>query len=771
MSISQNEFLQEVAYHLDLPLDHPLYEGLTGIPKIEKPDLSEGVGRFDYASHSIIGTPCDNDYHYVKLQVYELFRKADFTLEGVDPHENAVKAFLGQLQRSDENNRRLKAVLGMPDSSPIWDNKEYVAFRKLLVMARSYCHVLTDHAVAAIKYKGIEPRFTSGACQGSKVNLPTGNSPVERFSNAVVSKDVAPFFNEVVDSQMARQNDFIKTLRFHVVESGWSVIPQPVRFQVPFWMLFWNRAHVRDKVTLANFVNKTYMIQRPTFKECVGDIALQCGIGDILAESLAFNGYDVSTLPDLHKQLAELGSVTGNIATFDMKGGSENVYTALGEYMLHEDIYEVCSRARTRQVDVDGIRYEYPNMATAGNGFCFPLETIIFLSLQMAVCAYNGLKPRVRRVKRMRTSIRRIEKNGYHNLCSTFGDDVIIPTSFSPMFIEFFSKLGIVLNLDKSFYSGTFRESCGGHFDNGRDINCFNMKTVPTMGNTNEIKKFLNGIRRFGYDNNRSVWRHPNLRDLWYGILGTSFGKPDDRARSPALIVNHGENGDSGVLVPRTYTTTRYVHTCRAPFLTAFLQKRGSRHLGLRMVTNTVSRESYRLYKIRSVAAAGGYPIVSQKFYATRFATKISLPKLLRENPLPSLPLLKIVGQGLLSGAGLVHPLPGDYQEVGNSVSVGTKDDVLSRYPEFFVRDRLEIVNYTVEADPSAFSNEEVDELFLRIGHNFERTRIARISRDALKRRRLNVWETRRSMIHKQLLSLLEVRRANLETEVLQLFS
>lgn len=771
MSIPQNSFLQQVAYHLDLPFSHPLYKGLEGIPEIENPDLSNASSYHDFNSSELCGTMHDNDNFYVEKQLYELFRKAQFPLGGVDPHENAVSSFLDQVAVSAGNNQRFSDILGIPDSSPLWDNLDYVAHRRLLRKARFYCHVLTDHAMRDIRQNGIQPRFTDGSCQGSKNLLPKGNSVIERFSNACVSQDVSNTLNRIASDHCTRL--ILARGPFHFVEkrtNGWSF--GTTTFELPFWALFQKRAHVVDKITLANFVPKTYLTERATFLECVGDIAVQCGIGDVLAASLAFNGYDVSTLPAHHAKLVISGSINELIATFDMKGGSENVYTNLGEYLLPSPLFKLCMSSRTNQVEVDGKRISYPNMATAGNGFCFPLETIIFLSLQMAVCDSMGLKPRIVRSSSKKDSIRKIVKNGYHNLCSTFGDDVIIPTRFSSTFIEFFDKLGIVLNLDKSFYTGNFRESCGTHALEGRDINCFNSKVVPTMENTSEIKKFLNGIRRFGYDNNHSRWRHPALSDLWFGLLGTSFGEPDDRIRSPDFTVNHGSNGDAGVLVPRTYTVTRYVTKTTGPYHTGFMSGRVVSN-GIRITTainTTTKRESYRMYKIRSVAAAGGYPIATQKFYVARYANKISFSRLLRENPVPGLPLFKLVGQGLLSGAGLIHPQP-RFEGDGANLAIVYRDDEVIRYPEFFVRKKYEIIHSTVSADPSAFTNEEVNDLFDRVGVSFERTRLARISRENLKRKRLDAWETRRSYYQTKLLSLLRYRALSVEDQVSRLFS
>lgn len=753
ISNQQNEFLVQVSDLLGLPPHHPLREGVVGIPKIEKPKYEEIRNQFDVHSHELVGTLHDNDITYRDAAIYELFRKASFDLPGVDPYENAKESFLAQMSVAETNNLRFRRMMDIPDGHELWNNVNYIAFRRIMASAKHYCHILCDYAEHTFRESGIEPRFTDGATIGRDRDLKKGNSPIERFSQAALSKDVA-YLGKMLGNLHRKSRSEEKD---------------------PFWSLFLDRAEVIDAIDTANFVPKTYMTNRPTFKSVVGDIAIQCGIGDVLTTSLRLSGYDVSTLPDTHKELARIGSLNGMTATFDMKGGSDNVYLELGKYMVPELTYSVMESARCSKLRIDDEIIDLPIMATAGNGFCFPLETIIFLSLQMGVLSYFGVKPKIARRKSQGASYRYIRKTSYHSICSTFGDDVIIPTFAAKTFIELFDKIGIVLNLDKSFFTGSFRESCGGHFLDGHDVNCFNAKTVPTMENTYDVQKFLNGIRRFCFDNNRNTWRHPDLANLWFGLLQTAGGLNKDFGRNQftgGLVINQGVDGDSGVLIPRTYSVTRYVRRCNLYIFTETMQRqiRASNDHNLVTIVRTHKRETYRYSKIRSVKSANGFPVFAQKFRALQYTEKHSLPSHLKRNPVPSLPLFKIVGQGLISGSGIVPTVSLLSEETTDSVGAVEKEHNLNTYPKHFVTNRLKTQLVVTSRDPFSTTDESVDDLFKRIGGSFHRTRISRVKRELYANRRMSIWESRRSVYLSRLIQKLRVRKDSLDQEVREIF-
>jgi len=71
-----------------------------------------------------------------------------------------------------------------------------------------------------------------------------------------------------------------------------------------------------------------------------------------------------------------------------------------------------------------------------GNGFTFPLETLIFWALTRAVCGSTAT-------------------------VSAYGDDIICPSDRAEDVIAVLTEVGFSVNLEKSFWNGPFRESCG----------------------------------------------------------------------------------------------------------------------------------------------------------------------------------------------------------------------------------------------------------------------------------------------------------------------
>jgi hypothetical protein len=89
----------------------------------------------------------------------------------------------------------------------------------------------------------------------------------------------------------------------------------------------------------------------------------------------------------------------------------------------------------------DGEYHVLKKMSSMGNGYTFELMTLILTAIS------RTLDP----------------------AATVFGDDIIIAKDCAPRLIELLQEVGWVVNLDKSFVEGPFRESCGAnwHDDHG----------------------------------------------------------------------------------------------------------------------------------------------------------------------------------------------------------------------------------------------------------------------------------------------------------------
>lgn len=169
---------------------------------------------------------------------------------------------------------------------------------------------------------------------------------------------------------------------------------------------------------------------------------------------------DISTQADINRLLAQRSSVDGSKATIDLKNASDSISLVLCEELLPPDVFSVLKKIRSPEVSVDGVQHKLAMISTMGNGFTFPLMTLLLTTLVHAI------------------SIQANEtcKNGVD--FGVFGDDIIIKTSLVPELLRCLEESGFVVNTEKSFVAGPFRESCGGDFLLGREVRGVYIKEI-----------------------------------------------------------------------------------------------------------------------------------------------------------------------------------------------------------------------------------------------------------------------------------------------------
>lgn len=177
----------------------------------------------------------------------------------------------------------------------------------------------------------------------------------------------------------------------------------------------------------------------------------QLGIGDYMTARLKEAGIDLSD-QTRNQTLARLGSINGELATLDLSSASDTISTELVAHLLPLDWYLLLSRLRTGTLMVpselrggrsDCVQLE--KFSTMGNGFTFPLESLLFYALVKSACRKGGT-------------------------VSVYGDDIICPSSDFNAVVEILKHAGFTPNVKKSFSTGSFRESCGGDYLSGINI-------------------------------------------------------------------------------------------------------------------------------------------------------------------------------------------------------------------------------------------------------------------------------------------------------------
>jgi len=195
-----------------------------------------------------------------------------------------------------------------------------------------------------------------------------------------------------------------------------------------------------------DFVPKSYKTDRAIVVEPMLNGMVQLGIGDYIADRLRMSGIDLSD-QSRNKALAREGSISGDLATLDLSSASDTVASRLVLDLLPYDWFDFLSHFRTSTVVCDGVDIRQQKFSSMGNGFTFALESLIFYALSWAAT-----------------------DPGSRDVVSVYGDDIIVPTSAYAPLCEVLHAVGFIPNLDKSFASGPFRESCGGDYLRGIDI-------------------------------------------------------------------------------------------------------------------------------------------------------------------------------------------------------------------------------------------------------------------------------------------------------------
>ena len=230
-------------------------------------------------------------------------------------------------------------------------------------------------------------------------------------------------------------------------------------------------------------VPKNEDTERTIAIEPSGNMCLQLAAGMYLEGALRRIGLDIRNQQQKNIAMAKRGSELGDVATLDLKSASDMISIDLVRALMPSVWFDLLMKLRSPIITVPadgkgggvGIQVELNMISTMGNGFTFPLMTLLIVALIYGFrCTRGGPSLFI----------------DWRNTC-VFGDDIIIPTHEYAGFVDVLTKAGLVVNLDKSYSDGAFRESCGGDFLNGVDITPFYVKS---LANETDIYVVINQV-------------------------------------------------------------------------------------------------------------------------------------------------------------------------------------------------------------------------------------------------------------------------------------
>lgn len=187
----------------------------------------------------------------------------------------------------------------------------------------------------------------------------------------------------------------------------------------------------------------------------------QLGCKHILENALRKHHHiDVSTQQSINRDLALKGSIDAFLCTIDLKDASDSISLDLCRELLPREAFNTLCAVRSPKSRINGVYHDLKMISTMGNGFTFPLMTIILSSLVRAIYLHHNLSP----------------KNGENY--GVFGDDIIVTKDHYNQLVCMLEAFGFTVNVSKSFSTGFFRESCGGDFYKGQDIRGIYIKEI-----------------------------------------------------------------------------------------------------------------------------------------------------------------------------------------------------------------------------------------------------------------------------------------------------
>ncbi len=207
-----------------------------------------------------------------------------------------------------------------------------------------------------------------------------------------------------------------------------------------------------------------------------------------------------------NQRLAQLGSLTGAFATLDLKEASDrisnqHVLDLFSDWPHASGALQAC---RSRKADVDGFGViRLAKFASMGSALCFPVEAMIFLTIIMLGIEKSANRQfTMKDIKRLRGKVR------------VYGDDIIVPTDMAHPVIEELDAFGYLVNQDKSFWTGKFRESCGKEYYNGEDVTFVKVRRVfPTS--RRDVLETISQVNLRNRFYLHGLWSSARLLDSW----------------------------------------------------------------------------------------------------------------------------------------------------------------------------------------------------------------------------------------------------------------
>jgi hypothetical protein len=278
-----------------------------------------------------------------------------------------------------------------------------------------------------------------------------------------------------------------------------------------------------------SFAPKTQDCSRLICVEPSLNMFFQLGLGAILEDRLRSQfRLDLSNQPLMNQRLARYGSLTGRFSTIDLSSASDSISLKMCRRFLPRWFYYLLVKLRSPVTQLGNQTVRLNMMSTMGNGFTFPLQTILFSCLIRAAYRVSGLC---------------IHDRSPNWAC--FGDDLIVEASAFRNTCRLLSLLGFTTNDAKTFFEGPFRESCGTDWFYGQPVRPVFVKKLDSL---------------------QDIFVAVNLLNEWSAFTGIPLPEGVNyllsgiRKDVSLFFVPFQENNEAGLRVPSLLIPEHYKH-------------------------------------------------------------------------------------------------------------------------------------------------------------------------------------------------------------------
>jgi len=401
---------------------------------------------------------------YLQQEVFSKFVSADTDA----PEVRRARAIFKWLCAERDNEATNDRLILTPDGYQILPR---VSYRRFM----SFCQTTILGIIGEVPpIEALIGSFSGGA---STSRPRTESHPATKYlGKADVTRRGLQLFSEISDEMPGWLGQLVEELTLNP-----CIVPGNVMFTVP----------------------KKADIDRVCCKEPDLNMFVQKGIGNYLRSCLRRVGINLNEQAN-NRSFARTGSLTGGLATFDLSNASDSMTRELVSQMLPVFWHTLLDSVRSPVTIIDG--EEHPNhmFSSMGNGFTFELESLLFYTLTRAIAYFRGSR----------------------GVVSIYGDDIICPSDIADVLPSVFNYFGFQVNTEKSHtginsfhlgteYVGTFRESCGGHYLDGRDITPFYVKApIATLV---DVIHVANKLREWAGIEGYKIL-DPEVEDLWFWL-------------------------------------------------------------------------------------------------------------------------------------------------------------------------------------------------------------------------------------------------------------